>query len=84
MDPATGQVLARTALPGRPTAITAGPTGMAVATDDGSVSWIATPGAQPVVLARTGATLTSLALAEHLLIGTSPSTGLLYRMEITS
>jgi DNA-binding beta-propeller fold protein YncE len=84
IDPATGQVLARTALPGRPTAITAGPTGAAVATDDGSVSWIAAPGAQPVVLARTGAALTSLALAEHLLIGTSPSTGLLYRMEITS
>jgi hypothetical protein len=82
LDPGTGRVLARTALPGRPTAIAAGPTGTAVATDDGSVSWIAAPGAQPIVLARPGAALTSLALTERYLIGASPGTGVLYRMEI--
>ncbi len=84
LNPATGQVLDRIALPGRPTAVTAGPTGTAVSTDDGSVTWIAAPGAQPLVLARPGAALTSLALTEHHLIGTSPSTGVLYRLEITS
>jgi hypothetical protein len=83
VDPTTGGVLARIALPGKATAIAAGPTGVGVATDDGSVTWVDQPGAAPVELSRTGTILTSAAIAGHQLVGTSPDTGLLYRMEIT-
>jgi DNA-binding beta-propeller fold protein YncE len=83
VDPASGQVLARTALAGAPTAIAAGGDGVAVATDDGTVSWIASTGAAPVVVARTGATVSSLVVSQHLLFGVGPVSGLLYRMEIT-
>src|SRR5262245_3957401 len=55
-------------------------TGVAVATNNGSVSWIAMPGAQPAVLARIGVALTSLAAADNRLVGVSPHTGLLYQM----
>jgi len=83
-DPAIGQVLARTALPGTPTAIAAGRTGVAVATDDGTVSFVRAPGESPIVLAHTGAALSSLAITGDRLLGTSPTTALLYRMEIPS
>jgi DNA-binding beta-propeller fold protein YncE len=83
IDPATGRIRTRIALPGQATAITAGGAGVAVATDDGSVTWVADPTAQPA-LTRTGAVLTSLALAGHQLVGASPATGLLYRMEIAA
>jgi len=83
-DPATSQVLSRVALPGRPTAIAATATGVAVATDDGTISFLDAPGSSPRVLARTGAGLTSLTITGDLLFGVSPTTALLYRMEIPS
>ena len=83
VDPASGRVLARVALPGAPTAITVLGDGVAVATDDGSVTRVASVGAQPVLVARTGATLTSLAASQDVLVGVSPGSGLLYRMEVT-
>ena len=83
-DPATSRVLSRAALPGRPTAIAAAGTGVAVATDDGTISYLDAPGASPRVLAHTGAVLSNLAVAGDLLLGTSPTTALLYRMEIPS
>jgi sugar lactone lactonase YvrE len=83
-DPATSRVLSRAALPGRPTAIAAAGTGVAVATDDGTISYLDAPGASPRVLTRPGAVLTSLAISGDLLFGTSPTTALLYRMEIPS
>jgi outer membrane protein assembly factor BamB len=82
VDPRTGAVLSRAALPGGATAIAAGPAGVAVGTEDGTVSWLARPGADPVVVTRTGIALTSLALAGRRLVGTSPDSGLLYRMEV--
>ena len=83
LDPATGRVLARSALPGHATAMAAGDRGVAVATPDGSVSWFAAPGAPPVTVGRIGTSLASLALAGDHLFGVSPDTGLLYRMKIT-
>jgi len=47
------------------------------------VSWFAAPGAPPVTVGRTGTSLVSLALVGDLLVGVSPDTGLLYRMQIT-
>jgi DNA-binding beta-propeller fold protein YncE len=82
VDPATGTVRSRIALPAKASAIAAGASGVAVATDDGTITWVAAPGAAPVVLARTGAVVTSLAFADHQLVGSSPSSGLLYRMEM--
>jgi YVTN family beta-propeller protein len=82
VDPATGAVRTRIALSSRATAIAAGPAGVAVATDDGNITWVTQPNAAPVALSRTGAVVTALVLAGHELIGTSPDSGLLYRMEI--
>lgn len=83
VDPSSGRVLARTALAGAPTAIAAGGEGVAVATDDGTVNWIASTGAAPVAVARTGTTVTGLVVSQHQIVGVSPASGLLYRMEIT-
>jgi DNA-binding beta-propeller fold protein YncE len=84
VDPATGTVKSRIALPGKASAIAAGPNGAAVATDDGSITWVARPGVPPVLLSRPGAVVTSLAFAGHQLVGSSPDSGLLYRMEIAA
>jgi hypothetical protein len=83
-DPAIGQVLARAALPGTATAIAASRAGVAVATDDGTVSFVTAPGDAVRVVAHTGAALTSLAITGNQILGTSPTTALLYRMEIPS
>jgi hypothetical protein len=82
VDPASGTVTNRVALPARATAISAGPVGAVVATKDGTVTWIARPGSEPVVVTHTGAALTSLALVGRRVLGTSPDSGLLYRMEV--
>jgi hypothetical protein len=84
VDPASGTVTNRVALPARATAISAGPVGAVVATRDGTVTWIARPGSEPVIVSRTGAALTSLALVGRRVLGTSPDSGLLYRMEVPS
>jgi len=84
IDAETNVIEARVALSGHATALAADGTAVAVATDDGRVSWFARPGATSVTVSRTGVVLTSLALIDHRIFGTSPDSGLLYRMEITA